>query len=464
MKKYYVLFSALFCLGTFITDAQYTVLHSFDITTGAYPLGALTLSSSKLYGMANGGGVNGVGCIFSMDTSGANYKDIFDFDGENGAYPQGGSLKLSGNKLYGMVAGGGLNDSGCVFSIDTSGADYRDLLDFNGPNGASPIGSLVLSGNKMFGITFTGGVNIMGNIFTMDTNGNNYKDLFDFDGTDGQSPYGDVTIIGHKLYGMGGYGGADGIGNIFSMDSDGTGFVDMYDFSGNDGAYPNNLLTLSKYQFFGMTNGGGVNEDGNIFSIDTNGVGFADLVDLDGTTSPYGQYPDGDLVLSGSELYGMAQVGGVNDSGCIFSMDTNYVYNDLFDFNGTNGDDPISNVTISGHTLFGTTAIGGGSNYAGVIFKYVLPSTGINTIKNNASVKLYPNPNNGQFILHVSSGSGASSIEIYNMLGEMVYSATLVQGQSDNAINISSRPPGMYLYRVLSDTGALIGEYKFVVQ
>lgn len=45
----------------------------------------------------------------------------------------------------------------------------------------------------------------------------------------------------------------------------------------------------------------------------------------------------------------------------------------------------------------------------------------------------------------------------------MVYSANISQGQTTNGINISSQPNGLYLYRVLTETGKLVGEGKVVV-
>ncbi len=70
------------------------------------------------------------GCIFSIDTNGSKYTDIFDFNGTNGATPQGGSLILSRNILSGMTEFGGVNNDGCIFSVDTNGSGYKKLLDF----------------------------------------------------------------------------------------------------------------------------------------------------------------------------------------------------------------------------------------------------------------------------------------------------------------------------------------------
>ena len=72
------------------------------------------------------------------------------------------------------------NDSGCVFSIDTVGNNYNDLLDFTYRKGTLPKGSLILSKNLLYGMTSTGGSSNNGCIFSIDTNGTNYKDEVNF--------------------------------------------------------------------------------------------------------------------------------------------------------------------------------------------------------------------------------------------------------------------------------------------
>jgi OOP family OmpA-OmpF porin len=83
---------------------------------------------------------------------------------------------------------------------------------------------------------------------------------------------------------------------------------------------------------------------------------------------------------------------------------------------------------------------------------------------NSEKVKVWPNPSDGKFTIESTVGSGKSSVEIYNMLGEKVYSETLRQAQGDNIINLQSQPDGLYLYRVISEKGELIGSGKLIIQ
>jgi len=77
-------------------------------------------------------------------------------------------------------------------------------------------------------------------------------------------------------------------------------------------------------------------------------------------------------------------------------------------------------------------------------------------------INLFPNPNNGSFTLESSNLTGHSSIEIYNMLGEVVYKSTITQSTSQISLNNSIA--GVYLYRIISEKGNLVGTGKFVVE
>jgi uncharacterized repeat protein (TIGR03803 family) len=78
-----------------------------------------------------------------------------------------GSLTLSGSTLYGTTSGGGANAYGTVFSIDTNGTGYMDLYDFNTPFGTQPRATLSLSGSTLFGTTVVGGLYGDGVIFSL---------------------------------------------------------------------------------------------------------------------------------------------------------------------------------------------------------------------------------------------------------------------------------------------------------
>ncbi|MGP8216734.1 MAG: T9SS type A sorting domain-containing protein [Bacteroidia bacterium] len=75
---------------------------------------------------------------------------------------------------------------------------------------------------------------------------------------------------------------------------------------------------------------------------------------------------------------------------------------------------------------------------------------------------VYPNPNNGKFFIESSVVSGQSSVEVYNMLGEKVYSGVLNSGI--NQIVMSNEESGVYLYRILNRNGVAISSGKLIIQ
>jgi trimeric autotransporter adhesin len=93
-------------------------------------------------------------------------------------------------------------------------------------------------------------------------------------------------------------------------------------------------------------------------------------------------------------------------------------------------------------------------------------ATGIEQLTNTISITLYPNPSTGIFTISFAGAQNfvPATMEIYNVLGEKVTVATLKQVHGDHEINISSQPTGVYLYRIITEDGSLVGEGKMVVQ
>jgi hypothetical protein len=77
-------------------------------------------------------------------------------------------------------------------------------------------------------------------------------------------------------------------------------------------------------------------------------------------------------------------------------------------------------------------------------------------------VKLYPNPNSGAFTISMNGANEKAEISIYNMLGEQVYQTVLNTGNTQ--IDLSKEAKGIYLYRVVSESGEPISQDKFIIQ
>jgi uncharacterized repeat protein (TIGR03803 family) len=170
-------------------------------------------------------------------------------------------------------------------------------------------------------MTFGGGTGAAGIIFRINTDGTGYAVLHNFTGgdIDGLVPIGALTISGTTLYGMTSRGGSANQGTIFKINLDGTGFAIVHSFTGgaNDGAFPEGDLLITGSKMYGMTYNGGTDALGTLFGINTDGSDFTLMHSFDGAD---GAHPIGDLITDGFNLYGMTPIGGSNNDGVIFSI------------------------------------------------------------------------------------------------------------------------------------------------
>jgi len=324
------------------------------------------------------------------DKSLAQFVKIYDFTLSNDINsPLYTQPVTDGTYLYGMSKLGGVNGLGNVFKVKTDGSSYATLLSFSGTaNGSSPDGSLILSGTILYGMTYDGGANNLGCIFKINTDGTGYSKLFDFSGTaDGANPQGSLILSGTILYGMTYAGGANNLGSIFKYDLSGAGYTRLFSFSGSaDGSNPYGDLILSGTILYGMTYAGGsVSGLGCIFKYDLSGTGYTKMYSF--TASAY--HPYGSLILSAGILYGLANNFGV---GTIFQYDIgSSTFSILHTLGGTNPESPTGSLVLSGTTLYGMGSTGG-VNSRGGIFKYDLSGGGYSSVYDFNGVSDGKNP------------------------------------------------------------------------
>jgi uncharacterized repeat protein (TIGR03803 family) len=113
----------------------------------------------------------------------------------------------------------------------------------------------------------------------------------------------------------------------------------------SDGSAIGNLL-LSGSTLFGTAYGGGVWGNGTIFSLNIDGTGFRILHTFTASsgygpvatyTNNDGAGPNGGLFLSGSTLYGVASYGGLSGNGTVFALNTDGTgFKVLYSFTGFN--------------------------------------------------------------------------------------------------------------------------------
>ena len=233
-----------------------------------------------------------------------------------------------------MTSDGGGGNGGTVFQVNPDGSGYRVLHTFTGgsADGFRPYGALVQSGSTLYGMTNQGGSADSGTVFKIGLDGSGFSIIHTFTGADGLGPHGSLVVSGSTLYGMTQNGGAGSGGTIFNLEADGSAFTVLHSFqrAATDGFGPLGSLLLSGSTLYGMTQLGGSEYGVDSADGDTDpgdGTLFRLLIDGSGyevmhsfTDSPDGASPYGDLILSDSTLYGMTAFGGDNGYGTVFSF------------------------------------------------------------------------------------------------------------------------------------------------
>ncbi len=319
--------------GTIIrikTDGTgFNVLYHFTASSGNAPLGGLVQAGNgKLYGMTQNAGFFGNGTIFSINTDGSGYEVIFYFNNNepvmSGTFPRGDLIDGADGFLYGTLMQGGSAGQGTLFKIKSDGSSFSKIIEFDGANyGSSPASTLTRgTDGKLYGMTQGGGINNQGTIYSVNTNGANYTRLLDFDGTlKGAYPSGKLAEgTDGLLYGTTYFGGVNNLGIVFKIAKNGANFqkiVDLDSKASNPVFGP--LLESTAGNFFGMTSQGGANNGGAIFSVTSAGV-FKVVKDFPQVeTSPKSIVSD----PAGEFYYGIASAGGASGKGSIFRMSAN---------------------------------------------------------------------------------------------------------------------------------------------
>ncbi len=355
-----------------LSTSVYSKLRDFNGYDGGFVYGSLIQGKNgKLYGMSNAGGNFRRGLIFSIDPTNAAYEKLKDFNGVDGTTPYGNLVQLSNGKLYGMTPKGGTSDKGVMFSFDPATATYTKLKDFEPSTGNDPYGNLVEGETgKLFGMTRFGGFDNKGVIFSCDLAATNYTKLKEFTNAAGTDPQGSLLQTSNgKFYGMSRLGGSYDKGVLFSFNPTTATYKKHKDFDGLTGATPyGSLIQYGTGKLYGVTRNGGIENKGVIFSFDPSNAVYAKLYDFSGST---GSFPSSDLLLAtDGKLYGLTFT-GANSHGSIYSFNpSSLTYTKLKDFDGTDGKSPLGSlVQASNGKLYGT-ANGGGINDKGVIFSF----------------------------------------------------------------------------------------------
>lgn len=392
------------------TQAQtFTVLHNFaDSPDGAIPNPLIQDAQGNLYGTTVYGGLancdlGSCGTVFKIDSAG-NETILYNFQGgDNGVNPLGTLVFDPQGNLWGVTQGNGFDGgASVVFKLEPNGQETsydvneRTICCLNSPLAADAQGNLY--GMSPYGgeprCTLVANDLGCGTLFKVSPSGE-FKVLHQFKGTDGIQPEGGLVIDAKgNLYGTAYWGGeltcsypgwgsgipGQGCGTIYKLDAKGK-FTVLHTFTGpNDGSYPLGLIIDSAGNLYGIADSGGdVIPDSNyayglgtVFKVDTEGK-FKVLFTFTPETTLNYIYADHLAIDSQGNLYGMQEFNNCAlHAGCLFRIDTQGNYTDLFDFTfqETSGGAFFTGLTPgvllgADGTLYGTTPVGGNNNGAG---------------------------------------------------------------------------------------------------
>jgi uncharacterized repeat protein (TIGR03803 family) len=403
---------------------------------GVFPNSGLVQDAAgNLYGTVVNGGIftvvcsgGGCGTVFKIDTSNK-FSVLYSFcsvtNCTDGVNPKAGLILDSSGNLYGTTSGGGANGGGTVFKLDTSGVEtvlYSFCSVALCADGSTPLAGVIqdASGN-LYGTTYVGGANGGGVVFKVDSTGQETV-LYNFCSVvknlacaDGQWPEAGLILdAAGNLYSTTMGGGSRhivnglGWGTVFKLDSTGHETV-LYNFcaaaSCTDGSVPTaGLIQDSAGNLYGTTSGGGANTTadlgaggGTVFKLDTANHETVLHSFCSAANCSDGESPAGGLIEdSAGNLYGTTVNGGTSTSSClggscgtVFKIDSTGVQTVIWNFcsiaNCTDGEYPWAGLIEDGSGNLYSTTQGGGLTGGGTVFRLATRTTPTITLTSSAN-------------------------------------------------------------------------------
>ncbi len=156
-------------------------------------------------------------------------------------------------------------------------------------------------------------------------------------------------------------------------------YAKVFDFSDTLGSYPQGSLVNSGDTLFGTVQWGkaGTTSGGMIYRIKADGTDYKILYDFNGTN---GYNPLGGMIIKDNTLYGATR-GGTSYKGNLFRIGTNGSnFESFFSFHDTLGEMPATPLLIRGDTIFGVTSYGGKYNQ-GVLYRMKIDGSNYKKLK-----------------------------------------------------------------------------------
>ena len=242
-------------------------------------------------------------------------------------------------------------------------------------------------------------------------------------------------------------------------------FSVLHSFTGGaDGASPYyGAPVVSGSTLYGTANLGGTNGGGVVFSVNADGTGYNEVHTFS-FTAPDGLWPLASVVLSGSILYGTTYGGGDSGNGTVFSVNTNHSgYQTLHSFELTAGFNPFGPVTLSGTNLYGMTWAS--SNGYGSIYSVNTNGSNYITLHNfTGGTTNGSSPVGGALTLSGSTlygmtanGGSTNVVDAYGDVGNGVVFAINTDGSGyTNLVSFKGSPDGAIPYGSLTLVGTTL--------
>jgi len=393
-----------------IGDTTTSILYNFPSGTQT-AMSLLLASNGKLYGMA--WGTNG-GYIYEYGI----YSDSFDikYNLPASAYPEGKLIETYPGIFYGFTRQDGTNGYGTIFRFDLGSLSYNVLYNFTAPG--RPFASPMIANNGLlYGASAVPTSNtVFGNLFSFDTVSYTYSDIHTFMGSpDGGNAVGDLFQASDGvIYGMTNEGGLDCCtGTIFSYNivTNGYSYLQLNDSTGYEPVYGGLIEYIPPVAV--STN------PANQFSCTGDNVSFiAAAIDTPAARVQWQVSTDGGLTYT-------------NITGAT---------SDTLSF--------IASSSQNGNKYRAVYVAGPTSDTTAAAILSVKICAGINSLQNDHSMHLFPNPNNGSFTLEALNSINMDYM-ITDMIGNIISQQTMRSNRQ--IIYLPKASDGVY---TLSVTGS----------
>jgi uncharacterized repeat protein (TIGR03803 family) len=335
-------------LGSIVTisgnGSNVSLRYSFDSINGRNPSSSLLQASNgKWYGTTTGGGINDLGVIYKFDLNTNTYTKLHDFSSSGGLFPNGDLIEVTPGKIYGVAQAGGKNNNGVIFSFNINTNIYTKLANFDTINASVPWDGLCKASNgKLYGLTPYGGTYNAGLIYSFDIANNTLTDIFDFGPFTGERPWGKlIQATDGNLYGLTEGGGLNNNGTLFSFDITTNTYSKVSDFYNNTGGNSQNTVLQAPtgklyFNLQGGSSAGGTLIEYDLLFNSPNAVVNYSVTD--------GSFPGNLLLGSDGIIYGSTTWGGTgigcspNGCGTLYKYDyANSIFTSLYSFDTPKG-------------------------------------------------------------------------------------------------------------------------------